>query len=163
MESGNSNENQFINANMDNLKALIDERLDKMGLFEKIQELTKNSESEKEKLEKIKESGLIDEVLKSLNKNDLNPQNNNQNVVQNELTYSNSNENPSNNLKLFVKLNSGHNFIDYDIKNVINESPSFFIFDLLFFGKRYKSKKIPTGSDFLIDTYFILDFIPFEC
>ncbi len=49
MESGNLNENQFINVNMDNLKALIDERLDKMGLFEKIQELTKNSESEKEK------------------------------------------------------------------------------------------------------------------
>ena len=61
MESGNLNENQFINANMDNLKALIDERLDKMGLFEKIQQLTKNSESEKEKLEKIKEEKKNDE------------------------------------------------------------------------------------------------------
>ena len=162
MESGNSNENQFIYANMDNLKALIDERLDKMGLFEKIQDLTKDSESETEKLEKIKKSGLIDEVLNNLNNNDLKSQNNKPIIIQNELSYSKSNENPSNNLKLFVKLNSGHNFIDYDIKNVINESPSFFIFDLLFFGKRYKSKKIPTGSDFPIDESFILDFNPLE-
>ena len=162
MESGNSNENQFIYANMDNLKALIDERLDKMGLFEKIQDLTKDSESETEKLEKIKKSGLIDEVLNNLNNNDLKSQNNKPIIIQNELSYSKSNENPSNNIKLFVKLNSGHNFIDYDTKNVINESPSFFIFDLLFFGKQYKSKKIPTGSDFPIDDSFILDFNPLE-
>ena len=161
MESGNLNENQFINANMDNLKALIDERLDKMGLFEKIQQLTKNSESEKEKLEKIKESGLIDEVLKSLNEKNLKSHNNYQNIIQNEL-YSEPIKNQSNNLKLYVKLNSGHNFIDYDPKNVINESPSYFIFDLLFFGKRYKSKKISTGSDFPIDVSFELDFNPLE-
>ena len=86
MESGNLNDNQFLNANMDNIKALIDERLDKMGLFEKIQDLTKNSESETEKLEKIKKSGLIDEVLNNLNNNDLKSQNNKPIIIQNELS-----------------------------------------------------------------------------
>jgi hypothetical protein len=100
--------------------------------------------------------------MKSLNNKSLKPQNNYQNIIQNELSDSNPNQIPSNKLMLYIKLNSGHNFIDYDTKNVINETPSDFIFDILFFGKRYKSKKIPTGSDFPIDESFILDFNPLE-
>ena len=50
------NENQFTNANKDNLKMMINAQLDKMGLFEKIKKITENSgaQSEDEVMRKIK-------------------------------------------------------------------------------------------------------------
>ena len=61
------NENQFTNANKDNLKMMINAQLDKMGLFEKIKKITENSgaQSEDEVMRKIKEAGLVDEIMTS--------------------------------------------------------------------------------------------------
>ena len=63
------NENQFTNANKDNLKMMINAQLDKMGLYEKIKKMTENSGSknEEEVMQKIKETGLVDEIMASFN------------------------------------------------------------------------------------------------
>ena len=154
------NENQFTNANKDNLKMMINAQLDKMGLYEKIKKMTENSGSknEEEVMQKIKETGLVDEIMASFNEAKNKEKNKNiQNINLNKIQYDNS-------LKLFLKLNKASNFIDYENQNLLDQntshSPSYFVFDIQFFGQRFHTKKIQTGSQFIIDESFLLDFNP---
>jgi hypothetical protein len=147
------NDNQFTNANKDNLKMMINAQLDKMGLFEKIKKITENSgaQSEDEVMRKIKEAGLVDEIMTSFK--EAKNKEKSSNIPFSKEQYDG--------LKLFLKLNKASNFIDYENQNILSQSssqsPSYFVFDIQFFGQRFHTKKIQTGSQFIIDESFLLD------
>jgi hypothetical protein len=60
---------------------------------------------------------------------------------------------------IYFKLVKGKGFIDY-ISFI--EPNTYFYFDILFLGQRFRSKKISVTSEFNIDQIFLLDFNPLK-
>ena len=156
-----NDEAQFQNAKMENLQKIVHSQLEQMGLYDKIQELTEDQNlTEEEVMEKIKKSGLLDEIMTSIQK----PQQQEDKPFSLNQSSSPSSQSTSK-LSLYLKLNEGHSFIDFANNTSIinqgqNKTPSFFEFDIEFFGQRFHSKKIPTCSEFAINETFIMDFNP---
>jgi hypothetical protein len=142
-------EKEFNEIKIDNIKNFVDNQLEKLGLYDKIKQFVDvnlEDEDEEKIMHKIKEAGLIDEILESFK------------------TSEDKNSKIDTNKKcLYLKLISGKGFVDFikNVENNLNES-SYFQFDILFFGQRFQSKKIYSTSDFQIDQSFLLDFNPLK-
>lgn len=137
----------FSEIKLENIKNFVDVQLEKLGLYDKIKNIVNDvDEVDEEKiLSKIKEAGIIDQVLDNLkSSSDSKP--------LSEISRENKK-------CLYLKLNSGKGFIDY-VKNT--DESCYFQFDILFFGQRFQSKKIYASSEFRIDQSFLLDFNPLK-
>lgn len=150
MSDKNSNsiiDREFNNIKLDSVKNFVDNHLEKLGLYEKIKGLVDLNENmnEQDLLDKIKETGLIEEVLDKLQNSDENISNQDQGKKC-----------------LYLKLISGKGFIDYAKSKNSNRDfkTDYFCFDILFFGTRYTSKKISYSSEFKIEESFLLDYNP---
>jgi hypothetical protein len=150
--SNHSNiDKEFSQIKLDSVKNFVDNHLEKLGLYDKIKGLININESmnEQELMERIKESGLIDEVLEK---------------IQNSEVQINNLQDRFEKKCLYLKLISGKGFIDY-AKNKNSDrdvNSDYFQFDILFFGQRYTSKKISYSSEFIIDQSFLLDYNPLK-
>ncbi|MCQ2819117.1 MAG: hypothetical protein MJ252_17785 [archaeon] len=148
MES-NSNEINLKEIQTESLQKIVTEHLDRMDLDKKIKEIADlENDSEEEVIKKIKESGLINEIMNEFKNDPKSP-------------FENS-DFPKNKLGLLIKLEQGHNFIDYDPSNNLSEEHSvqYFQFDVQFCGQRFQTKRIPTSGDFNINETFLMDFNP---
>lgn len=138
---------------MDDLKNLVNNKLERLGLYDQINAISSQDNADEHIImQKIKESGLIDEIMNSLKTVDkISPQTIDKSIEQNQ-------SQPS----LLLKLTQGRGFIDYNAKSINSNLPSYFLVDISFFGQRFHSKKIPTANDFQIDETFLLDFNPLK-
>lgn len=134
-------EKEFDNARIDNIRRFVDVELEKNGLYSKIKNLIDdNVEADEEILiNKIKEVGLIDEI------------------IENFKNCGMEKTSEANRKCLYIKLVQGKGFIDY-----LNSEDSYFVFDLLFLGQRFSSKKILCSSEYIIDQSFLFDFNPLK-
>lgn len=138
---------EFNEIKIDSIKNFVDTQLDKLGLYDKIKHFVdENVEDTDEEriMMKIKEAGLIDDILEGFKNTDI--------------------KKPTTDTSkkcLYLKMISGRGFVDY-VKNMEHEEASYFQFDVLFFGQRFQSKKIYCSSDFIIDQSFLLDFNPLK-
>ena len=158
----NDDGDQFKDVKMESLRKILHSELDKMGLYEKVQSLTDGQNvSEEEIMNKIKQSGLLDEIMSSLQKPVDQPPKKLNIPVQSPLSPQSQS---TSKLSLYLKLNQGHSFIDYDTSSILNQNtnkpPTYFEFDIEFFGQRFHTKKIPSCGDFAINEVFIMDFNP---
>jgi hypothetical protein len=146
----NKIDKEFGEIKIDNVKKFVDHELEKLGLYEKIKNFVDEGNpddlDEERIIDKIKNAGLIDEIMEKFRATD------------------ESKKVPMDNTKkcLYLKLMSGRGFIDYVKNSELGDSSSYFQFDILFFGQRFQSKKIYSTSDFVIDQSFILDFNPLK-
>lgn len=144
------NEFNFKAIQTENIQKMVSEQLDKLGFDEEIKNIADiENDNEEEAFQKIKDSGIVSRIMSSLKEAPMSP-------------YEGGNF-PKNKLGLYVKLEQGHNFIDYDVSNIghVNDGGAqFFEFDIQFCGQRFHTKKIPASGDFMIDESFLLDFNP---
>jgi hypothetical protein len=132
---------KFDQIKIDNIRRFVDVELEKQGLYNKIKDFVELDDDEDRLMDKIRETGLIDEIMENF-----------RNTGVNDI--------PDNNKKcLYLKLNTGRGFIDYAGSNL---ESAYFKFDILFLGQRFQSKKIRASSDFLIEQSFVLDFNPLK-
>lgn len=142
----NQIDKDFYEIKIENIKKFVDTELDKFGLYDRIKhliEVTDEHVDEEKIIEKIKSAGIVEEVLEKFKSTD----------ETNTKSFDKSKR------CLYLKLISGRGFQDYRRNN---EEPSYFIFDILFFGQRFQSKKIYTTSEFSINESFLLDFNPLK-
>lgn len=147
-EEKNITDKDFSEIKIDNIKRFVDTQLDKLGLYEKIKHYVDDNieDTDEEKImQKLKEGGLIDEILESFK------------LVESSAKKSEAVDHAKK--CLYLKLISGRGFVDY-IRN--NDETSYFYFDILFFGQRFQSKKIYISPQFQIDQSFLLDFNPLK-
>lgn len=147
-----SNSNIY-DVKIENLKNLVNNKLENLGLYEQINAISSQDNADEQIImQKIKESGLIDEIMNSLKTVEkISPQ-----TIENSIDQNQSQ--PS----LLLKLTQGRGFIDYNLKSINSNVPSYFMIDISFFGQRFYSKKIPTATEFQIDETFLLDFNPLK-
>ena len=131
----------FEDVKLDHIRQFVDIELEKNGLYNKIKSfIDENNEDDEDKLmNKIKELGLIDEILENFKNSG----------VEKAVDITKK--------CLYIKLIQARGFIDY-----INVDNSYFIFDVLFLGQRNYSKKIHCSSDFQIDQSFMFEFNPLK-
>jgi hypothetical protein len=142
----NQIDKDFSEIKIDNIKKFVDKELNKLGLYDRIKHLVEVTEEEFDEdkiIEKIKNAGIVEEVLEKFKSTD---------EIKSE-TFNKSKK------CLYLKLVSGRGFVDYARK--IEES-SYFQFDILFFGQRFQSKKIYTAPEYVINESFLLDFNPLQ-
>ena len=145
----NPNDINIKEIQTETIQKLVSEHLEKMGLPEILQNIADiENDNEEELMKKIKNSGIISEIMTSLKKQPKSP--------FEDTDY------PKNKLGLYIKLERGNNFLDYDTNNIIQEHlvVQYFEIDIQFCGQRYHTKRIPTSSDFVIDESFLMDFNP---
>ena len=118
---------------IDYIKNFVDNELDKIGVFEKLKKYIEeeNEESEEGLVRRIKEAGIIDEIIDN---------------IKNWGAEKQTKEEKGQRM-VYLKLFSGKGFIDY----VNPEEDSYFVFDILFLGQRFSTKKIPCSSEFVIE------------
>ena len=148
----NQNDINLKEIQTESIKKVVVEHLDKMGIAEKVRELDLDVDDEEEAIKKIKSSGIINEIMESLKMEPKSP-------FEDDASF------PKNKLGLYIKIEQGHNFIDYDLNNIGNPNNDiiqYFQFDVQFCGQRFHSRKIPTSGDFMVDETFLLDFNPLD-
>lgn len=145
MEEQDKMDKEFNEIKIDNIKRFVDTQLEDLGLYDKIKnyiDVNIDDNDEETIMNKIKEGGLIDEILESF-----------KNVGMD------SKKNVDNSKKcLYLKLIKAQGFIDYANQG----EDAHFQFDILFLGQRFQSKKMTCSPDFFIDQSFILEFNPLK-
>lgn len=165
-------ENDLKQIKLENIKNVIDYQLHKLGFYEKIKKFVDENFIENENfnlndeeivMNKIKEAGLVDEIVSNLIERE--PETSNNLPVEKVPDITSR--------CLFLKLISGKGFVDYikplrvDNSNNLNlQTNSEEIvhqIDILFFGQRFQSKKFfPYSSEFQIQDSFVLNFNPLK-
>lgn len=142
-KSNNIVDQNFSDIKLENVKMFVDNHLDKLDLFKKLKNIVeedKEDTNEEQLIAKLRQEGLIDEIVESFK----------------GWKTSDNEKSDSRRKCLFLKLESGKDFIDFS--NL--QEKNYFQFDILFLGQRFKSKQITCASDFYIDQTFLFDFNP---
>lgn len=144
-------EKEFTEIKIENIKRFIDTKLDNLGVYNKIKnyvEEVDGNEDEEHLMNKIKEAGLIEEILECFKS---------QESGKSEIDKSKK--------CLYFKIVQGKGFVDYININKFDKNDQenyYFQFDILFLGQRFVSKKVMSSGEFTVDQSFILEFNPLK-
>ena len=139
-----SKKNLMNDVKIDYIKSFVDNEMEKVGVFDKLKKYIDDEHEETEEglVRRIKEAGIIDEIIDNL---------------KNWGGEKQEKEEKGQRM-IYLKLFSGKGFIDY----VNVDDDSYFQFDILFLGQRFQSKKIPCNPEFTIEQGFLLDLNPLK-
>jgi len=140
------NEDDLSDIKIDYIKNFVDAQLDKIGVYNKIKSFVEENIDEVDEenlITRLKEGGVIDDIIENFNSRG----------IENKKGID------KNRRMIYFKLLRGKGFVDY--LNFV-EPNTYYQFDVLFLGQRFKSKKISVSSEFNIDQIFLLDFNPLK-
>jgi len=140
------NEDDLSDIKIDYIKNFVDAQLDKIGVYNKIKSFVEENIDEVDEenlITRLKEGGVIDDIIENFN----------------SMGIENKKGIDKNRRMIYFKLLRGKGFVDY--LNFV-EPNTYYQFDVLFLGQRFKSKKISVSSEFNIDQIFLLDFNPLK-
>lgn len=140
MENIFNQENEFKEIKIDYIKSFLDNYMKNSGMYQKINQIIGdniNPEDEDNIIRRIKDKGILNELLEGFKNYE----------IKDTTTLQNC---------LMMKIVSGSNFIDYQ------KDEGYFIFDILFLGQRFETKPFPISSNFSINESFILHFNPLK-
>ena len=130
---------------IDYIKNFVDGQLDKIGVYNRIKTFVEENIDEVDEdnlINRLKEGGVIDDIIENFN---------GMAIEKKSID--------KNRRMIYFKLLRGKGFVDF--LNFV-EPNTYFQFDVLFLGQRFKSKKIHVSSEFNIDQIFLLDFNPLK-
>lgn len=140
------NENELEQVKVDYIKSYLDAHLENMGIYKKLMdEFTKEDLNDEELIMKrIQEEGLVDNLVESISKWGV------------EEEEKKKNKDKSTQKGIFMKINSGSEFVDF-----VKQDPNTkLVIDVLFLGQRFKTKPIYVSDEMNIDQCFFMDFNP---
>jgi len=146
MEEDINDPNYINETKIDYIKKFVDSQLDKIGVYGRIKTFVEENIDEVDEdnlINRLKEGGVIDEILEGFY----------------EMNSKGTKAIDRNKRMIYFKLLRGKGFMDF--LNFVGPN-TFYVFDVLFLGQRFKSKKIPVSSEFTIDQIFLLDFNPLK-
>jgi len=131
---------------IDYIKNFVDAQLDKIGVYNRIKTFVEDNidnVDEENLITRIKEGGIIDEICENFKSIGLE----NNKIIDKDRRM------------IYFKLIQGKGFVDF--LNGVDPN-TYFQFDILFLGQRFKSKNIKASAEFNIDQIFLLDFNPLK-
>jgi len=135
---------------IESIKRMVEFQLEREGIYEKLKEYIEVEDDENKLMEKLQDEGIIDEIL-----NNFDGIGSNGNQIKNKINEAHKGIKKK---CLYFKILRGKGFVDFSEK----EEDTYFIFDVLFLGQRFLSRKISPSVDFFVDEIFLFDFNPLK-